>query len=436
MGIFSKRRGAAENSPESEAPNVAESAAGDMGVKPVDAGAATTGAAHASDAGATIAGSDEPVAPDAAVDPSAFGPATGAPTTAGATAPQPVVPAADLTGAVASASPFSRKASRKARRAQKRLDKLERRRGVVRIDELERALETDGAGDLDPDKIVSMYLPRRQMHRLGSALLHLGTMQKALIVLILLFCTVFAFAFMQENMGNFTINLNRLELFRYGVAIADEPEFKDATARLYAEPIPNGTNIAAEDLPADLDQVDGSHNGRNYVAYTFYIRNAGKTDLDYRAQVRLASASKSAEKAARVKVWKNGEPTLYAAAAADGEPEKDCTNFESDTVVCTYDEENFLVGNVDKYTVVVWLDGDDPECTDDIVGGAVEFTMDFDTLDKDNSSLIVKFLRDIADTITGTDPISSAGNVAPDYYKNHTVTWENRRNQENSPVSE
>ncbi len=38
----------------------------------------------------------------------------------------------------------------------------------------------------------------------------------------------------------------------------------------------------------------------------------------------------------------------------------------------------YQVGDVDKYTVVIWLDGDDPECVDKIIGGAVEFGFDFD----------------------------------------------------------
>lgn len=61
--------------------------------------------------------------------------------------------------------------------------------------------------------------------------------------------------------------------------------------------------------------------------------------------------------------------------------------------------------------------------------------MDFETLDEDNSGLVVKFVRDIVDTLTGNDPISASGNDAPDYYKDHDVTWDNRRNQENSPAA-
>ena len=309
-------------------------------------------------------------------------------------------------------------------------------RGVVRIEELEQALADQDLDDIDPDAVVSMYMPKRRMERIGAALLRMDKLQKALVVLALAFGVLFALSFMQENMGNFTINLNRLELFRRGVAIADNGDFNNATARLAADALDNGTNIAAEDLPDNLDDIDGSHNGKNYVAYTFYIRNAGKTDLGYSAKLKVVSASKGVEKAARVRLYRNGEPTTYAAAAADGNPEPNTEPFASKDVVTTISHANFRVGDVDKYTVVIWLDGDDPECVDKIIGGAVEFGFDFDSSETDDSSLFVKFVQDIADTLTGNDPISASGNEAPDYYKEHEVTWSSRRNQKNSPAGD
>lgn len=309
-------------------------------------------------------------------------------------------------------------------------------RGVVRIEELEQALADQDLDDIDPDAVVSMYMPKRRMERIGAALLRMDKLQKALVVLALAFGVLFALSFMQENMGNFTINLNRLELFRRGVAIADNGDFNNATARLAADAVDNGTNIAADDLPDNLDSVDGSHNGKNYVAYTFYIRNAGKTDLGYSAKLKVVSASKGVDKAARVRVYRNGEPTTYAAAAADGSPEPNTEPFASKDVVTTICHANFRVGDVDKYTVVIWLDGDDPECVDKIIGGAVEFGFDFDSSETDDSSLFVKFVQDIADTLTGNDPISASGNEAPDYYKEHEVTWSSRRNQKNSPAGD
>lgn len=335
----------------------------------------------------------------------------------------------------ADAAPEQAPATRKRFGKPKRKPKREKR-GVVRIEELEQALADQDLDDIDPDAVVSMYMPKRRMERIGSALLRMDKLQKALVVLALAFGVLFALSFMQENMGNFTINLNRLELFRRGVAIADNGDFKNATARLAADAVDNGTNIAADDLPDDLDDIDGSHNGKNYVAYTFYIRNAGKTDLGYSAKLKVVSASKGVDKAARVRIYRNGEPTTYAAAAADGNPEPNTEPFASKDVVTTISHANFRVGDVDKYTVVIWLDGDDPECVDKIIGGAVEFGFDFDSSETDDTSLFIKFVQDIADTLTGNDPISASGNEAPDYYKEYEVTWNNRRNQKNSPAGD
>lgn len=349
----------------------------------------------------------------------------------------------DAPGANAEDAPGEDSAPEQAPASRKRFGKPKRKpkskrnlRGVVRIEELEQALADQDFDDIDPDAVVSMYMPKRRMERIGAALLRMDKLQKALVVLALAFGVLFALSFMQENMGNFTINLNRLELFRRGVAIADNGDFNNATARLAADALDNGTNIAAEDLPDNLDDIDGSHNGKNYVAYTFYIRNAGKTDLGYSAKFKVVSASKGVEKAARVRVYRNGKPTTYAAAAANGNPEPNTEPFASKDVVTTISHKNFRVGDVDKYTVVIWLDGDDPECVDKIIGGAVEFGFDFDSSETDDSSLLVKFVQDITDTLTGNDPISASGNEAPDYYKEHNVTWSNRRNQKNSPAGD
>ena len=109
-----------------------------------------------------------------------------------------------------------------------------------------------------------------------------------------------------------------------------------------------------------------------------------------------------------------------------------CTNFVSDDVVCTYEESNFLVGNVDRYTIVIWMEGDDPECVDAIIGGSVEFSMHIDADYDDETNLLWKFVTDIKDTLTNDKPIDAAGNEAPNdsYYSDHEITWDTRRNQQ------
>jgi hypothetical protein len=44
-------------------------------------------------------------------------------------------------------------------------------------------------------------------------------------------------------------------------------------------------------------------------------------------------------------------------------------SFASDVVVAKGLQENVAPGDVHKYTVVIWLEGDDPDCSDDLIGG-------------------------------------------------------------------
>jgi hypothetical protein len=53
------------------------------------------------------------------------------------------------------------------------------------------------------------------------------------------------------------------------------------------------------------------------------------------------------------------------------------TPFSSEKIVTTGLREGIENGEYDKYTVVIWYEGEDPECTDDIIGGWVECYMDF-----------------------------------------------------------
>lgn len=302
---------------------------------------------------------------------------------------------------------------------------------LIRIEELEELMRKQG-GEVDPEKIVSMYQPHRRRRKIGAALLRMDRLRLLLLGMMLLVVILFIAAFAQEKMGNFTINLDRLELYRRGISIADNGDFDGATARLTAATVKDATNISIEDLPKNLDSAkDGNHNGKNYMAYTYYVRNAGKEDLSYIARITLDSCSKGAEKAVRIAVWRNGKRVIYAAPAKNGGTEQNCKNFKSDDVVCEYEEKNFLVGNVDKYTIVIWMEGDDPECVDSIIGGSVELSMHIDTDFDDNTSLLWKFVQDIKDTLTKDKPINAAGNEAPNdsYYTDKKITWKNRRNK-------
>lgn len=168
---------------------------------------------------------------------------------------------------------------------------------------------------------------------------------------------------------------------RKGVIISEDPEFNSFTTILSAEKPNEVTNFTYSWLPEDLDtSVNGSHNGENYIAYTFYCKNNGNEPIDYEAYIEITGVAKSVDEAVRVLVYKNGQPEIYAKAKYDDRntAEADCTMFESESRVMTTLTEGFEVDAVDKYTIVIWVEGNDPECIDDIRGGHVRMRMLFE----------------------------------------------------------
>ena len=142
-------------------------------------------------------------------------------------------------------------------------------------------------------------------------------------------------------------------------------------------------------LPLDLDTSEnGEHNGENYVAYTFYCKNNGQVELDYEAYLEITGVAKSADEATRVMIYKNGEPAIYGKGQYNDRntAETDCTIFETNERVMTTTTENFEVDQVDKYTIVIWVEGNDPECIDDIRNGHVRMRMLFNVLDDEETT--------------------------------------------------
>ena len=137
-------------------------------------------------------------------------------------------------------------------------------------------------------------------------------------------------------------------------------------------------NISIDWIPHNIDtEANGSHNGENYIAYTFYIENEGEETINYWYMVLIDDVIKNVDEAARVMIYKNGEKTVYAKTnSLTKEAEKDTKPFFSKDKAVVEQRNRFAPGDVDKYTIVIWLEGDDPDCTDNILGGEIKMHME------------------------------------------------------------
>lgn len=198
-----------------------------------------------------------------------------------------------------------------------------------------------------------------------------------LFILLLLLITYIVFSILYKG-GSFSINLDRDLYLKNNIIIYDDPDYREFRSELFAETLEHFDNISYKWLPDNLnDRSNGSHNGENFVAYTFYIENLGTEIADYWSEIIIDDAMKNVDEAIRIRVYKNGEETTYAKMAANGNPEPGTIPFASETLVVRDQVVNFAPGNRDKYTIVLWLEGTDPECTDNILGGQFKIHMDF-----------------------------------------------------------
>ena len=203
-----------------------------------------------------------------------------------------------------------------------------------------------------------------------------------LLILILLLLIVYVVFGIIYNNGNFTITLDKNLYYDRNLIIYDDPTYKVYRSELLAkspETFDNRAESWFEKEKIVLDGEGGSHNGDNFLAYTFYIENIGTMITDYWTEIVIDDVIKGIDEAIRVRVYKNGEYITYAKIAGNGKPEKGTTPFDSDTLVNLDHVENFGPGDKVKYTIVIWLDGNDPECTNNILGGEIKIHMRFNS---------------------------------------------------------
>ncbi len=199
------------------------------------------------------------------------------------------------------------------------------------------------------------------------------------ILLVAVIAIAYAISYFYDKYGSFTVKINKYDMMRQGLTLSEVPEYDRTVSVLNANIVYDMTNISGEDLPENIDMINGSHNGESYIAYTFYLINAGDDTISYEGEMSLENVTNNVDEAVRIAVYKNGQKTVYGKTKSNGKgKESDCdSEFTSSTIVMKTDHKGFKPQAKDKYTVVVWLEGNDPDCTDALIGGTLKLGMDF-----------------------------------------------------------
>ena len=198
-----------------------------------------------------------------------------------------------------------------------------------------------------------------------------------LMMLVFLIIIYFLLRIVYET-GYFTVSLDPNFAKKSGLVMYERQETKEERKILKATKVEFMDNISVKWLPENLqNEAEGSHNGDNYLAYTFYLENKGSDTINYWYSIMIDEVIKNVDRAIRIMVYRNDEQKIYAQAnRTTGEPEEGTEKFKSETEIALENRQGMKPGEIDKFTVIVYLEGDDPECDDSLIGGEMKMNMD------------------------------------------------------------
>ena len=198
------------------------------------------------------------------------------------------------------------------------------------------------------------------------------------LLLLVVLSIIYLFLYIVYDGGRFTVSLDKNLSNRKNIYLSESGNADSKARQLSANTIDYMDNISVKWLPDDLDtEAVGAHNGDNYIAYTFYVVNDGDDAVNYWYEIDIDDTIRNVDEAIRVMIYHNGEPTIYAKRnKTTKKAEPDTKMFVSETIAVLEQRKKMKPHSKDRITVVVWIEGDDPECLNDLLGGEIKMHMD------------------------------------------------------------
>lgn len=203
-----------------------------------------------------------------------------------------------------------------------------------------------------------------------------------IVLLALLLFLVIAYFILNivYNEGSFTISMDKNTYLNSNLVMYESLNDRSSVLKLSTSKIAFMDNISIKWLPENINnEAEGAHNGENYIAYTFYLENQGEEVINYWYSIQIDDIIKNVDDAVRIMIFINDDKAVYAKKSPiTGEAEPDTIPFreDEDKTIILEKRADMVPEQRDKITIVIWLEGDDPECVNAILGGELKMHMD------------------------------------------------------------
>eukprot|EP01156_Anaeramoeba_ignava_P017838 Anaeramoba_ignava/a90141_120.p6 GENE.a90141_120~~a90141_120.p6 ORF type:complete len:240 (-),score=15.41 a90141_120:8614-9333(-) len=201
--------------------------------------------------------------------------------------------------------------------------------------------------------------------------------------------------FYGQQSGNFVMNVN-YDTYARGIVIADNRTMTNAGPQLTSDSLSDAKDITYWWLDIETAQeTDGNYYDPDfdYLAYTFYIQNQGTETVDITYSLRVTDVYKNLDEAVRIIFIDDGVETIYQKEDEANEfgvlptypvSISDASLFIDDNTVFRTSIIGFTPNTIKKFTIIIYLEGEDPDTTDDLLGSMIRFRMTF-SIDEDET---------------------------------------------------
>ena len=225
----------------------------------------------------------------------------------------------------------------------------------------------------------SWYSYRAILYRRARIALKIG-----ITILILLLSMVAFVSYIYQYSGTFVISSSNNE--KGFISLCTNKEFYSPTTFLTAEP----KNVwPVEYLDLDIEKVkntDGISKEGNYFGYTFYLRNMGEVTVDVEVSVLQDGSVKNLGSCSRIMlIQENRVIGIFKLKDGfidwqDKTPQNWLKEY-TDKDIYKYTIERIKPEEIIRFSVLIWIDGWDIDCTDDKKSGAVQYGINIDIID-------------------------------------------------------
>ncbi|MBN2300719.1 MAG: hypothetical protein JXC31_05980 [Acholeplasmataceae bacterium] len=191
-----------------------------------------------------------------------------------------------------------------------------------------------------------------------------------------------------QSSGNFVMSVD-YDAYRRGIVLSNDEAFTTREPQLMTLPVNDARDITYSWIKInDITATDGNFidPDYDYIAYTFYIKNEGNEAVDVIYSIKISDTQNNLDSSVRVLVIEDGIQTIFQKPDTADEngvyptypptlPET--KYFLSNGIITRKKISNFQPNEFRKYSVIVWLEGQDPDTTDAIIGGTMKLQMVF-----------------------------------------------------------